>query len=103
MSDKMSCLGCDAYSSSVLEAFNDGEPCPYCGLSAATTLELQTVRKARSDEALKAKCEQALKERDEAQRELRWAKQRLERLASTLGESVRQLESPLTEEKGAFW
>ena len=99
----MTCLGCDAHTSGVLQAFEDGEPCPNCGLSAEATLEIQTVRRSHADGELKAKCEQVLKERDEAQRELRWAKQRLERLASVLGDSVRQLEQPLTEEKGLFW
>ena len=103
MSDKMTCPGCDSHTSGVLAAFNDGEPCPYCGLSAETTLELRAVRRSHADEALKTKCEQLLKERDEAQRELQWAKQRLERLTNTLGESVRQLESPLKDEKGAIW
>lgn len=36
MSDKMTCPGCDAHTSSVLGAVERGEPCPYCGLSAET-------------------------------------------------------------------
>jgi DNA repair exonuclease SbcCD ATPase subunit len=101
VSNKMTCPGCNSHTSDVLRAFEDGAACPYCGLSAEATLEIQAVRKSRADEAIKVKCEQALKERDEAQRELRWAKQRLERLTGKLKEAARQLEQPLQEEEGA--
>jgi hypothetical protein len=52
---------------------------------------------------MKQKCEQLLKERDEAQRELRWAKQRLERLARTLKDATARVEQPLEEEEGMRW
>lgn len=68
MSDKMLCPGCDSYTSSVLAAVSGGRPCPYCGLSAEVVLKVEAVRLTKADEALKAKCEEALKRADEAER-----------------------------------
>lgn len=103
MSNKMTCLGCGAHASAVLTAYDDGDPCPYCKLSAQATLEIQTIRTARADEELKAKLETAIKEREEAQRERDWAKQRLAHIESDLGEIVQRARSPLSEEAGTFW
>lgn len=99
----MTCLGCQSYTSSVLTAYEDGEPCPYCKLSAAATLEILSIRTARADEELKAKLETAIKERDEAQRERDWAKQRLTRIESELSEIVQRTKRPLSEEAGTVW
>ena len=66
MSDKMECPGCGAYSSSVLIKVSDGEPCPFCGLSAGTILEIGSVRRKKADEALRQQLEKALVERDRA-------------------------------------
>lgn len=80
MSRKMSCPACNAHTSSVLAAFEEGHPCPYCGLSAEAALEIDEVRQRRADEDLKGRLETAIKERDAAQRELRLVKARLERI-----------------------
>lgn len=60
----MTCPGCDARTSSVLAAFEDCDPCPYCGLSWSTAAELEekhrTVRQSRADEEVKAIAEAAL-------------------------------------------
>lgn len=65
MSDKMTCPGCDAHTSAVLAAFEDWEPCPYCGLSYEATAELEekhrTVRQSRADDEVKRVAEEALK------------------------------------------
>ena len=67
MSDKMLCPGCDAYTSSVLiKVREEGEPCPYCGLSAAAILEITEVREKKADEELKERLAKALVERDHA-------------------------------------
>ena len=66
MSEKMECPGCGAYTSSVLAKVNDGEPCPYCGLSAGAILEIGSVRRRKADEDLKEQLEKALIERDRA-------------------------------------
>lgn len=102
MGQKMTCPACDSHSSSVLNAFEEGRPCPNCGLSAQAALEIQMVRQRRADEDLKAKLETAIKERDEAQRELRWAKQRLEQIGEALTEAADRTKQPLSEE-GKTW
>jgi len=56
MSNTMTCEGCDADSSSVRSAYEDGQPCPYCGLPAGATTELLTARKRGADEALIKRC-----------------------------------------------
>ncbi|WP_328436919.1 hypothetical protein OHA71_06505 [Streptomyces sp. NBC_00444] len=102
MSSKMTCPACDSHTSSVLTTFEEQRPCPYCGLSAEAALEILTVRQRRADEELKAQLETAIKDRDEAQRELRWAKQRLEQVGETLTEAANRTKQPLSEE-GKTW
>jgi hypothetical protein len=65
----MECPGCGAVSSSVLLKVADGEPCPYCGLSAAAVLEIAGVRRKQADEELKERLERALIDLDRAQAE----------------------------------
>jgi FtsZ-binding cell division protein ZapB len=99
----MTCLGCQAHTSAVLDAYEDGSPCPYCKLSAAATLEIQTIRRARADDELKGKLEQAIRERDEAQRERDWAKQRLAHVESELTGLGERIRRPLSDEPGSAW
>lgn len=99
----MTCLGCGSHTSAVLTAYEDGDPCPYCKLSAQATLEIQTIRTTRADDDLKSKLEMAIKERDEAQRERDWAKQRLAHIESDLGEIVKRTQQPLSDEAGSVW
>lgn len=68
MSDKQTCPGCDAYTSSVLQAFRDGERCPYCGLSAGAANEILAVQEKRADEELKEQLADAIKRREDAER-----------------------------------
>ena len=98
MGQKMTCPGCDSHTSSVLYAFENGKQCPNCGLSAAATLEIQTVRRAQADAQLKEKYEQAIKERDSAQQQLIWSDRRLAHLEGQLGELLERLRKPLQEE-----
>lgn len=65
----MECPGCGGYSSSVLGRVRDGEPCPFCGLSAQAILEINEVRAKKADEGLKARLEEALKRVDKAETE----------------------------------
>lgn len=44
MSEKMECPGCGAWTSSTLDAYLDGDPCPTCGLSAAASREIISTR-----------------------------------------------------------
>lgn len=66
MSDKLECPGCGAVSSSVLAKAEGGEPCPFCGLSAAAIYEIHGIRRKKADADLKERLEKALVERDRA-------------------------------------
>jgi hypothetical protein len=94
MGRKMTCPACDARTSSVLAAFEEGRPCPNCGLSAEAALEIDDVQQRRADEELKARLEQAIKDRDAAQRELRLTKARLQRITDLVGRPLEDEESP---------
>lgn len=98
MSEKMTCPGCDARLSSVLYAFQNGDPCPVCGLSAAAALEIQSVRNVQADSRLKERLEKAITERDAAQRERDWAKTRLAHVEGELDELLSRLRKPLEDE-----
>jgi hypothetical protein len=77
VSNKTTCPGCGAHSSSVTEAFASGQPCPFCRLSAAAAAEVVAVREARADGKLKATAEEALLRAGRAESELRIARYRL--------------------------
>lgn len=94
MGRKMTCPACNSHTSSVLAAFEEGRPCPECGLSAEAALDILTVRQRCADEELKTKLETAIKERDVAQRELRLVKARLERITELVGRPLEDEESP---------
>lgn len=46
------CPACTSYTSNVRGAFDRGEPCPHCGLSAAAADELEVARARGAREAL---------------------------------------------------
>ena len=60
MSNKMECPGCNAYTSSVLQAVEDGDACPSCGLSAEAIVAVHEARKSRADAELKEQLEQEI-------------------------------------------
>lgn len=61
MSRKMTCPGCDAHTSGVVAAYEDGEPCPYCGLPATATSEILDARSRAADADLTKRYEEAVK------------------------------------------
>jgi hypothetical protein len=69
VSDKMECPGCGAVSSSVLIRVTNGDPCPFCGLSAHAVLEINGVHRRQADEQLKEQLAEALVELDRAKAE----------------------------------
>jgi hypothetical protein len=81
----MECPGCGAYSSSVLIKVNDGEPCPFCGLSAEAIVEIGSVRREKADEGLKARLEKALVERGRAVTEAADLRRRLYAVRRAVG------------------
>lgn len=52
MSNKMDCLGCDSYTSAIYQAYENGDPCPNCGLPAEVTARVLAARKKAADEDL---------------------------------------------------
>jgi hypothetical protein len=69
VSEKMECPGCNGVSSSVLISVMNGEPCPFCGLSAGAVLEISGVRRKQADEELKERLAKALAELDRVKAE----------------------------------
>lgn len=66
MSEKTHCPGCDAYLSSIRDAFDRMEPCPNCGLSAGAASEIEAVRRKAASKALRQRHEAVLIQRDQA-------------------------------------
>jgi hypothetical protein len=64
MGERLECPGCHSETSGVLMAVVDGEPCPHCGLSADAISEVNEVRRAKADDALRARVAELLVERD---------------------------------------
>lgn len=96
MSDyKMECVGCGSYGSDVGNAFYEGRPCKFCGLSASAAAEIMAVRAQQADQKLKTRLETAIKERDTAQVKLAEAEKRLDRLADDLENLHRLASEPL--------
>ena len=86
MSDKMTCPGCDSRTSSVLRAFEEGHPCPSCGLSADAAGEILRIQRARADEGLKRELAEAVKARAVAERKARSAEYKLGELRRQVAE-----------------
>ncbi|HEU4544068.1 MAG TPA: hypothetical protein VFR23_23260 [Jiangellaceae bacterium] len=80
MADKMVCPACGSYTSSILRAFQEGQPCPSCGLSSQAAGEILDVQERRANEQLKAQLETAITERDRAQSEARRLAVHLDRI-----------------------
>lgn len=59
MSDKMTCPACDSYTSSILQAYEDGSRCPVCGIPAEVTVAVLEARKRNADADLTERYEAA--------------------------------------------
>jgi hypothetical protein len=80
MADKMWCPGCDSQTSGLLRCFDDGEPCPNCGLSNDAWREVALVCRARNDDSLSARFAQLRVENDRLTRQLHEAHLKLNRV-----------------------
>jgi len=98
MSERMTCPACGSYTSSVLNRYYEGKPCPECGLSAAAAAEIIHIQQTKADEALKTRLTDTIRERDEATQKLAEAERRLDRLADGMEELVRIVRQPLNKE-----
>lgn len=84
VSQKMSCPGCGAHLSSVLRAYDDGGPCPECGLSSEATAEIIAVQRTRADIALRDQLTQAIAARGKAEQRVGELERRLADILSAL-------------------
>lgn len=94
MSERMTCPGCDAHSSTVLNRFRDGAPCKFCGLSAEAALEIIAVHEKRADAELKAQLVEALKRADKAEDQARRLRVHLNNLLSTARSVSEEMDDP---------
>lgn len=71
MSDKLTCVGCNACTSSVLQAVRRDDPCPHCGLSAEAIVEVLMVRERGANAEVTAQYEAARIRADRAEERAR--------------------------------
>lgn len=64
MSEKVTCPGCGSTTSSILHAFTNDEPCPYCNLSATAAREIREVRSRIATKEFTERYEAMVKELD---------------------------------------
>lgn len=69
MSNKIECPGCESYTSSVARAVSDGDPCPYCGLSADAIRTVLEARERHGETKLVEQITEALKRAEKAEHE----------------------------------
>jgi hypothetical protein len=86
MADKMECPACKAYLSGIKMAFQNGEPCPECGLSAEAAEEVLSIWDTRANEALQAKAGAQRIELDRATAELGACKTLLRKIGRLVDE-----------------
>ena len=80
MADKMTCPACDAHLSSVLMAFEEGQPCPNCGLPAEAAVDVLAARKRGASEVLTQKYAAAETRAAKAEAEVRKLRAKLDRI-----------------------
>ena len=86
MADKMTCPGCGSHTSAILRAFDEGESCPTCGLSATAAVEIIAVRATRANAEVKAMFEKAVKDGQEWRRRALAAEYRYRRVTDLVGD-----------------
>jgi hypothetical protein len=74
----MACLGCNSYTSAIYEAYENGAPCPYCGLLAEVTEKVLEARKRGADEDLVRRYQEAEVRAGKAEAEASLLRQHLE-------------------------
>lgn len=88
MSEKQWCPACDAVTSNVRSAFEDGRPCPHCGLSAAAAAELVEAKARGAEFALVVDTARAVRRAEEAEAESRRLRELLDRARRVLAEAA---------------
>jgi hypothetical protein len=91
MADKMTCPACDAHLSDVLRAFNEGRPCPSCGLPASAAEAIIKARKHHVEEETLTRLATAETRLAEALSENRQLRSKLDDVRAALDEPVETL------------
>jgi DNA repair exonuclease SbcCD ATPase subunit len=94
MADKMTCPACDSYTSSILQAFKDGRPCPVCGLSNRAAHEVLDAERRAITEEMAEKVRLAVLERDRAQVEVQRLQRKLGRLQRAMKDALAVMDTP---------
>jgi hypothetical protein len=90
MSEKLTCPGCNTHTSQRLAELQDGRPCSSCGLSAAATEEILTVRARWSEGLLREQLEAALVRAGKAEGERDTLRRRLEHVRFALENALEE-------------
>lgn len=94
MSEKATCPGCDAHSSSVYRAIREGGNCPHCGLSHAALAEVLAARERGANAELTAKYEQAVIRADHAEQQAALLAVQLDRIRELANRKPEDFEAP---------
>jgi hypothetical protein len=84
VSFKEECPGCGGWTSAIGEAFGQDNPCPACGLPAATAVEVLAVRQSRANAQVRAQAEAAVLDAGRWQARARSAEFRLRAIGEAL-------------------
>lgn len=84
MSRKTECPACNSWTSSIYDAFQDGEPCPFCQLPAEAAKAINTARERNADEQLIKRALAAELRAAEMEAELRRLRTRLANIKHTV-------------------
>lgn len=90
MSEKMTCPACTSHTSSVLSAYREGEPCPYCGLTVDATQQILTIQRSKASEDVKRMAQEAVERAARAEAEVR----RLERIVERVNDALHEGDDP---------
>ena len=88
MSRKTFCPGCESYTSSLYEAYENGWPCEVCGLSNAAWREILLIQAARNDDELSKRFTELRKENDELKRKLEEVNNKMARLRADVKKTL---------------
>jgi uncharacterized protein YlaN (UPF0358 family) len=94
MAEKMTCPACDSHTSSILRAFEDGLPCPVCGLSNRAANEVLDAERRAITEEMAEKVRLAVLERDRAQVEVQRLQRKLGRLQRAMKDALAVMDTP---------
>jgi hypothetical protein len=72
MGRRMLCPACGSYTSSIVAAFEEGEPCPACGLPASAAAAVIEVKARQAGEEVTQRAVRAELRAAAAEEELRW-------------------------------